>query len=352
MRLAFFVTPHGFGHATRAAALMQALAAARPDVEFVVLSEVPRWIFAESQPAPFELLPVPVDVGLVQRDALEEDLPATVQRLRALVPPPAALVDELAARLQRRRVQGVLCDIAPLGLAVARAAGLPSVLVENFTWDWIYEGYLGREPALAPFLEPLRDAIAAADRHIQARPVCAPRDGAAQVGPIGRAARRPAAEVRAELGVDPEQRLVLLTMGGVGFQALDRGPLPGSSDVVVAVTDGGRTLRREGGLLRVPQRGSVYFPDLLAASDLVAGKLGYSTVAEATLAGVPLVAMERPAFRETAVLAGHVVGDLGGVILSREAFQRGEWLSLSPPRVTPAAGGAVEAARLTLETVH
>ena len=32
-------------------------------------------------------------------------------------------------------------DIPPLAFAAAHAAGLPSVAVANFTWDWVYEDY-------------------------------------------------------------------------------------------------------------------------------------------------------------------------------------------------------------------
>ncbi len=351
MRLAFFVTPHGLGHAARAAALIEALAAARPDARFVILTQAPRWLFAESVSARFECLPVSVDVGLVQRDAMTEDLPATVRRLQTLVPPPDALVADLAEQLRRRGVQGVVCDIAPLGLAVARALGVPSVLVENFTWDWIYQGYLEQEPGLGRFVEPLREAFAAADVRIQPRPRCVPAPAARAVGPIGRTARLPAGEVRARLGVAAQQRLVLLTMGGLDFARIDLEQLARQQDAVVALTDGGSGIRREGSLRRLPRQGAVYLPDVVAASDMVVGKLGYSTVAEAALAGVPMVSMGRPAFREAAVLAEYVVGEMGGVILSQEAFLRGEWLSRVPPRRAPVASGAADAARIVLEAV-
>lgn len=358
VRLAFFVTPHGFGHATRTAALMQAIHDAEPAARFVVVTTASPWIFAESLNTPFEVLPVATDVGLVQHDALREDLATTVQRLEALVPPPRALVADLAARLRERGVRGVVCDIAPLGIAVARAAGVPSVLVENFTWDWIYEGYVEREPGLRRFLAPLRALTERADLHVQARPVCAPREGAFQVGPIARAARQPADAVRRELGIQPGQRLVLLTMGGVGFDGHDRARLSRLPDVVVALTgSAGDEPRREGSLWLLPTRGGPYHPDLVAASDAVVGKLGYSTVAEAALAGVPIISVERPAFRETAVLADYVATTLGGETLGQDAFARGDWLErlprlLSMPRPRPVAGGAGEAADLVLTLVR
>jgi UDP:flavonoid glycosyltransferase YjiC (YdhE family) len=358
VRLAFFVTPHGFGHATRAAALMQAIHDAEPAARFVVVTTTPPWIFAESLSAPFEVLPVATDVGLVQHDALREDLAETVRRLEALVPPPPDLVAALATKLRERRVRGVVCDIAPLGIAVARAAGVPSVLVENFTWDWIYEGYLDREPGLRRFLAPLRALTERADLHLQARPVCVPRKAASQVGPIARAARQPAEEVRRVLGIQPGQQLVLLTMGGVGFDGHDRARLSRLPGVVVALTGGdGDEPRREGSLWLLPTRGGPYHPDLVTAADAVVGKLGYSTVAEAALAGVPILSVERPAFRETAVLADYVATTLAGEMLGREAFSRGDWLErlprlLSSPRPRPVPGGAGEAARLVLQLVR
>ena len=47
-RLAYFVSPHGFGHAARACAVMQAMRAVWPRVVFEVFTLVPEWFFAES----------------------------------------------------------------------------------------------------------------------------------------------------------------------------------------------------------------------------------------------------------------------------------------------------------------
>ena len=38
-------------------------------------------------------------------------------------------------------VRLVIADAPPLGCAAAAAAGIPSVVVSNFTWDWIYQAY-------------------------------------------------------------------------------------------------------------------------------------------------------------------------------------------------------------------
>ncbi|MFX6019324.1 hypothetical protein ABTF08_20820, partial [Acinetobacter baumannii] len=81
-----------------------------------------------------------------------------VRVLAAHWPPRAAEVEGLAAQLRACAAEVVLCDISPLGLEAARTAGIPSVLLESFTWDWIYRGYCEREPALAPFADLLERA--------------------------------------------------------------------------------------------------------------------------------------------------------------------------------------------------
>jgi UDP:flavonoid glycosyltransferase YjiC (YdhE family) len=135
--IAYFVSPHGFGHAARAAAVMNALAARDATVHFHIFTRVPRWFFAESLRASFTYHACLTDIGLVQDSALKENLPQTLERLREFFPFNQSLISNLAHLIMRHQCRAVLCDIAPLGIAVARAAGVPSVLIENFTWDWI-----------------------------------------------------------------------------------------------------------------------------------------------------------------------------------------------------------------------
>ena len=46
-RIAYYVTGHGFGHATRTGAIIQAILDADPRVSVEIVSAVPPWIFKE-----------------------------------------------------------------------------------------------------------------------------------------------------------------------------------------------------------------------------------------------------------------------------------------------------------------
>jgi hypothetical protein len=83
----------------------------------------------------------------VQLSPIEEDPLATLDALNALRPFDAA-AEPLTRSFMEHRRELVVCDISPIGLAAAKRAGLPSVLVESFTWDWIYEPYFEAAPGL------------------------------------------------------------------------------------------------------------------------------------------------------------------------------------------------------------
>ena len=137
--IAFFVSSHGFGHAARACALIEEIdqRAAAP-VRFHIYSDAPAWFFEDSLEVDFGLISETVDSGLVQRTAIEIDSEASLRSIHASYPVADERLRTLGRRIRASGAELVVADISPLGLLCARETGLPSVLVENFTWDWIY----------------------------------------------------------------------------------------------------------------------------------------------------------------------------------------------------------------------
>lgn len=328
--IACFITPHGFGHAARAAAVVGALRELDRNLQPHLFTTVPRWFFSQSLGRDFTLHRLEADVGLVQRGPLGEDLTATVACLRALYPPNDALVARLAGRLSRLGCRLVLCDISPLGIAVARAARLPCVLVENFTWGWIYRGCVPREPGLLPFAELIDGLVGLADLRLQAQPVCQTAAGGAQVGPISRRPRASRAGTRAALGIGVRRPAILVTMGGIphgGFAVKPLLDLPGVEFILAGAA---RRRRRVGNVLLLPHHSGFYHPDLVAAADAVVGKIGYSTLAETCRSRIAYGFVPRTGFRESAVLARWLVGRGRGLRIGPAAFATGKWVRRIP----------------------
>lgn len=333
--LAYFVSPHGFGHAARATAVMEASYDRWPFVRFEIFGKTPAWFFADGLSMPHSCHEMLTDIGMVQHSSLKVDIEKTVAALDAFLPFDERQVEALAARLHDMDCRAVICDISPMGIAAGKRAGLPTVLVENFTWDWIYRGYQTVSNGFKKYIDYLADIFDSADDRIQLEPSCRHADCVLRTPPAARRPKTPAADVRHRLGVDQNRQMVLITMGGIpenhGFlDALQHvaedvhfvipGPYP---DLPV---EG----KRCGRATFLPHRSAFYHPDLVCAADAVVGKAGYSTVSEVYHAGVAFGYVTRPDFRESDHLAAFVEASMPNVHIPASEFASGKWLDRLP----------------------
>jgi len=337
--VAYFVSAHGLGHAARAAAVMAAVHRADPGVRFEIFTTIPDWFFDDCLPGPFACHTLQTDVGLVQKSPLKEDLPATLAALDAFYPLDGERVQSASVRIGRLGCRLVICDIAPLGIAVARRAGLPSVLIENFTWDWIYGAYPDFSPQLRPHADYLRELFGAADYHIQTEPVCAPGEADLTAAPISRPFRHAVGSTRRQLSVPADQTLVVLTLGGTAASSgrLKTDGLP--EDVFLVVPGSADQITRTGSILRLPPNSGIYHPDLIRAADAVIGKAGYSTLAEVYQADVPFGCVSRAAFREAPILEAFAREQLRSLNVPPASLSDGSWVEIVPALAALPASG-------------
>lgn len=324
--IAYFITPHGFGHASRAAAVMAALSGRVPGIRFELFTTCPPQIFSASLETDFGYHPTLTDIGLVQTSPLSEDLAATCRQLDQMLPFDQALVDGLAGTLRKLGCRLVICDIAPLGIVTARAAGLPSVLVENFTWDWIYSGYLKAAPGLRPHIAYLSQIFRQADHHIQTFPLCNPVAGSPKTAPISRKVRLPRSQVRERLGLDGRDKMVLVSMGGVPdrFDFLSR--LPERIEPFLVIPGADERPSPHPKVILLPTHSDIYHPDLMAAADALVAKAGYSTIAEAYQCGLPFGYVPRPQSPESDALENFIAGNLPAKAIPPGTYSDGSWI--------------------------
>ena len=114
---------------------------------------------------------------------------------------------------------------------------------------------------------------------------------------------------------------------------------------------------REGRVIRLPARSEFYHPDLIHAADVVVGKLGYSTLAEVSEAGVPFGYVARPQFPESSALETWLQRERPCRGLTRDQLTNGDWLTQvrallrveRRPPTTPS--GATAVARLLIAII-
>lgn len=325
--IAFFITPHGYGHATRAAAVMAALHSRFPETRFELFTTCPPHIFVDSLQSSFGYHTLLTDIGMVQTSPLVEDPKATCQRLDSWLPFDNALVDQVARKLEALNCALVVCDISPLGIVAAHRAGLPALLVENFTWDWIYQAYLSKAAGLQAHIDNLGTIFSQADHHIQATPACQTQAGAHQVAPISRKARISRIQTRRRLNIPEDTKMVLVSMGGVPdtFEFLNQLPAEISPFVVIPGADGMPSPHRR--VIPLPAASDFFHPDLMQAADVLIGKVGYSTVAEAYHTDIPFGYILRPDFPESTPLENFICRHLPAKAIDPEAYHSGRWLN-------------------------
>jgi len=328
--IAYFITPHGFGHASRATGVMQAIQQSIPEAHFTIFSTLPNWFFEESQ-IKAEVIPTNCDVGVVQKTPFIEDFEATLEQLNSLYPFSQELLSTIVKKLKDNQIDLVICDIAALGIAAAELVGLPSVLIENFTWDWIYEPFAQNQSEFTRFSNHLKSIYPQASLRIQTEPLCERVDNAAYItSPIARQPFSDRDTIRRKLGLSNTHPLVLMSMGGIQEEYSSVQQLKKYQDTTFIIPGGKDSFKQVENLIFLPHHSDFYHPDLIQAADFVIGKAGYSTIAEVYHAGIPFGFISRARSRETVPLANFIKSQIPSVEISEEQYQNETWLSLLP----------------------
>lgn len=329
--VACFVTSHGFGHAARASAVLLALIKRQPDIQIELFTSTPRWFFEQTIGNAFHYHSVVNDVGIFQSTPLEENFEATIAKLAGFIPFDSVITEGLAEQLSALRCQFTLCDISPLGIAVSNQANIPSVLQENFTWDWIYQGYLQQEPRFQPYIQYLAGLYASAGYHIQTDPVCDLSARCELVAhPVSRPHRTSRAATRQALGIPENARAVLITMGGIPPDTFFHHELSKFKEIFFILPGGSNTYQRLENLVLFPHHSHFYHPDLIHAVDAVLGKAGYSTIAETYYAGIPFGFISRANFREAPQLSRFILNRMPGFEISEHEYLDMQWFYRIP----------------------
>ena len=355
--LAVYVSGHGFGHATRTAEALRAMRERAPELKVTVSTRAPASLF-DVVGGPLAIRPLECDVGLVQKDALTIDEPATAAAVRGFLAGWDRLVASEARFLRDSGARLVLGDIPPLAFAAASAAGVPSIALGNFSWDWIYRHLARREPALG---KPADLAAAAYERAtlLLRLPFTCDLGAFLRFEDVPLVARRPSVDkkdARRRLGLDARP-VVLLSFGGVGMPGLEPAVFGRLDEYLFLLTGpvaaGAAPNVRRLDMAELLARGLGY-PDLVGASDVVVSKPGYGIVSDCIGARTRLVYTDRGDFPEYPVLVAEMPRYLPVAYVSNEDLRDGrlgdalKQVLAAPFPETPRTNGAAVVAEKLL----
>ena len=281
MRIAFFISDHGFGHIMRNVAVIGA--ARKMGHEVILITGNRQMAMARRYlRQPVQEIIRDTDAGLlVKPGTLSIDTEATIRAVRRhLVRWP-----ELISMAKGLHADRFVVDIAPWALQAAKETGTPCFLMASFTWLDQYEWFMPEE-----LLAPYRIAFAAADRILMYDLANPPTKRRYPVHiDAGFTARPFHEETVARIRSRHRRKIVFLSLGGSNMGLdfdIDVGGLP--YDFISA-----GALRLKGANAEGLDKSVDNTQDYVKAADFCVAKAGWTTVSEIMLAGVRAALLER-----------------------------------------------------------
>ena len=324
-RIACFVSSHGFGHATRIAAILDSLQKSLPNAFFEIYGNTPEWFWKLNllNPINFRCVQIETDIGLLQNGPFEHDVKQTCNALKHYLNFSNNSFLEVKQRVTQSKIDLILCDISPMGIVIGDQLKIPSILIENFTWDWIYEEFWEEHPVLISHCLSLQEIFRKATIRIQATPTCQDYPDAVKVNPIFRNCRNPVEQIKMSLGLNKDQDFLLLTTGGITLHKSFIDDFSSTTPVVCTTNQSSMIKKRN--LISLPMNSGIHFPDLVRASACVIGKAGYGTICECWGTSTPIQAVYRENFKESEILRYFANSNLKHREISLEDFLNKNW---------------------------
>jgi L-arabinokinase len=370
--IVFYISGHGFGHASRSIEVINAILAKRPETRIGVRTSAPRWLFDLTVKGKVTYSTLECDTGVVQIDALTLDEADSIRRASSFH---SDLVTRAASETRVLRELGaglIVGDIPPLAFAVGASAGIASIGLSNFTWDWVYADY--PRVRLAPSLLPaIRGAYGKASMALRL-PMSGGFESFSNVKDIpfiARHASKSREEVCKLLKLPADKPLVLVSFGGYGLSGLDTDQLAKFKKYTVVNTNTqplGRvkkaeaTATRKGAYIDINEEAmydaGVRYEDLVGAADAVVTKPGYGIISESIANDTAVLYTSRGHFPEYDVIVEEMPKYLRNAFISHDDLFAGKWegaldklLAQPKPKKKPETNGADVAADILLKAL-
>lgn len=312
------ISSHGYGHVAQTAPVLNELHRRNPDLKLVIESAVPREHLESRIRAPFEHLPVATDFGMVMRDALTVDVPASEVRYLDFHRGLDVAVEDARDRMRAHAPDLVFSNIPYVPIRAAQELGVPCVGMSSLNWADILEPVAVPSPDMRRVVDDMRAAYRLLLSFLVLEPGM-PMSWLANARPIGPVAAVGAVrrdELRSRLPVGHATRVVLVSMGGIATD-LDVANWP-SIPAIHWIIAGQAGVERPD----MTALGEITMPylDVLASCDSMVTKLGYGAFVEAACAGVPVAYISREQWPETPYLTRWLESHGRAVEIERSAL--------------------------------
>ncbi|MDX1976142.1 MAG: glycosyl transferase [Pseudanabaenaceae cyanobacterium bins.68] len=344
----FAITSHGFGHATRTAAVISALqtqaTAHDLNLKVIVATTAPIWLLKSYISQPFIYHPVTLDIGVVQSDSFTMDKDATLAKWQELYHNQSALIHQELAVIRQHQVDLIFADLPPLASAIAQAAHIPCWAASNFGWDLIYQAWSGFEF----IVEWITDLHRHCDLLLRL-PFHEPMASFPQTidcGFTGGSPKYSLELLRQEFNLSSDRPTALLTFGGLSLDAIPYHQLARFPEWQFLTFDS--KAPELANLIKLNAHPDLRPVDFMPLCDRLIAKPGYSTLSEACRQQLPTICLTRPDFREAEYLLDGLRQYNHHLIISPQEFYESDWQfmhqNLQPPTAAQVPANQAEQA--------
>lgn len=294
-RFALYPSNHGFGHATR----MAALAAALIDfgVHVYICTDRPEYLYESLPEDKYTYRKCRLDGGVVHGENLKADLPATRTMLLELFSQREELVAQETLWLRKGQIDLVIADIPYFIIEAAGYAEVPVFGLSNFDWVFIYQDLFADDPDMAIVINTIFGLYQRLDK------CYVPSLGTEISVPAfrnpeftGLLARKPCT-----VPEKSNEPILSIMFGGEGAMQISFDDICEAWDGIVLSTN--EHCKADNHRLLMPNED---FSAIIESSDLILCKPGYSTFAEILTAGKAMLYIPRDNYPEERVLIAGV----------------------------------------------
>lgn len=323
--LLFYISGHGYGHATRTIEIIKKLVS-QDDSHCFIKTSAPEWLFKTNLDKNYTYSFLVHDIGTLQDDWLHVDKKSSLDAFQNLWNNRHSIIKNELNFIKTHQIDLIFGDIPPMAFEIAALAGLPSVAMSNFSWDWIYQPYLFEFPEYKSLVVSMREAYHKADLlcRLPFHGEMSAFNKIKDVSLVARMAKFSKAYVRKLFPVQRHLQsiLVLIALRKEDLKLIDLNRLKQFKGLTFLTFDHENAVDEN--FLQIPQD-FIPFQEMVHAVDIVVSKLGYGIVSECIANQTPLLFTDRFDFQEYEILKNGLLEQGRGRYIPLPDFLAGNW---------------------------
>jgi hypothetical protein len=319
MKIAFYPSSHGYGHATRIAALANEFIAMGIECHFI--SNHPKTLFPGNEQFSIKHNRQ-IDFGIIQNEVIKPEIGKTKEKLLQLWKNKDQIVKTEVKFLKENNIDLVIADIPPLAFQAAFEAGVPCIAVSNFSWYYIYKNLFNDDKEVSEILHDMLKM----QKSVFVSYRLPFSDDFSMIGfpkllDSGVLAKKTnSLDLREKYNIPKNHLIVLLSYGGGGKSPINLAKLFDARNVTIISSQD----NFEHDNFRFIAHDEDY-SSILAHCDILIGKMGYSTLAEVCQNNLHLIFSSRKDFPEEKILRAELKNYPNKTFIPFDYLEKVDW---------------------------